>query len=185
MDAGIGRVLQALDDNDVADNTLVAYLYDHGGRHLVNSAPLFHGFANLFEGGIRVPAILRYPGHLPAGKAESIPAIAMDLTATILNAANLGEIASTLDGVGLSPLPSERAQMSRRRLYWQADLYDFGKQRAILDGRYKYIEHGNTQFLFDLKNDVGERTNLFYQQTDIANRLRTALTTWQQSHQAD
>lgn len=182
LDFGIGRVLDTLDDNDIADNTLVAYLYDHGGRHLVNSAPLFHGFANLFEGGIRVPAILRYPGHLPADKTEAMPAIAMDLTATILHTAGLGETADTLDGIDLIPLPSERAQIMRRQFFWQADLYDFGKQRAILNGRFKYIEHGNTQFLFDLREDVSERNNLFYQYPDNANRLRTSLTNWQQSH---
>ena len=112
-----------------------------------------------------------------------MPTIAMDLTATILNAARLGEIADSLDGIDLSPLPSERAQLMRRQFFWQADLYDFGKQRAILDGRFKYIEHGNTQFLFDLRDDVGERNNLFYREAEIANHLRTSLTNWQRSHQ--
>ena len=56
-------MLDAIDTHSLTDNTLVIYLYDHGGRHLVDSGPLFNGFANLWEGGIRIPLLLRYPGR--------------------------------------------------------------------------------------------------------------------------
>ena len=109
-----------------------------------------------------------------------MPGIAMDLTATILDVAGIREPLAALDGVSLLPhLGQEQAPMDRQ-LYWRADLYDFGKQRAIRDGRWKYVEHGNTQFLFDLDADVGERHNLFYARTDIVNRLRTDLDAWQE-----
>jgi arylsulfatase A-like enzyme len=179
MDEGIGRVLDALDEYALAEQTLVIYLYDHGGRHLVDSGPLFHGFANLFEGGIRVPAIVRFPGRVPENRAIQEPAIAMDLTATILHAAGLGSQAESLDGIDLMPIMRGDTPPETRRFYWQADLYDFGRQRAIREGRYKYLEHGNTQFLFDLEHDVGERNNLFREHTDVVNRLRSALTRWQ------
>ena len=182
MDTGIGRVLDTLDANGLTDNTMVIYTHDHGGRHLVDHGPLFHGFANLYEAGIRVPAIIRYPNHLPAGRTVSMPGISMDLTATILTAAGLGDVAESLDGMDLVPLPSEHARLIRRTFYWQNDFYDFGKQRAIIDGGFfKYMEHGNTRFLFDLREDVGERNNLYYKQQEYAERLRTRLTQWQHS----
>jgi arylsulfatase A-like enzyme len=184
MDDGIGRVLGALDAHDLAENTLVVYLYDHGGRHLVDSTPLFHGFANLFEGGIRVPAIIRFPGRVPAGEVFDEPAISMDLTATILHAAGLGDEAADLDGVDLIPALRGESALPDRRLYWQADHYEFGRQRAVRDGRYKYLEHGNTQFLFDLEADIGERHNLFYEQQSVLNRLRADLARWQEEMRA-
>jgi len=183
MDEGVGRVLDALDEAGQADNTIVIYTHDHGGRHLVNHGPLFHGFANLFEGGIRIPAIVRFPDRLYAGRTESMPGIAMDLTATILGVAGLGEIAESLDGIDLSPVLREGAERKRRQFFWQADLYDFGKQRAIRDGHLKYIEHGNTQFLFDLREDIGERRNLFLEEPALAARLRARLMEWQRSHE--
>jgi arylsulfatase A-like enzyme len=179
MDDGIGQVLGALDEHGLADNTLVIYLYDHGGRHLVDSTPLFHGFANLFEGGIRVPAIIRFPGRIPEGEVFAAPAISMDLTATILHATGLAVHAASLDGVDLVPALGGKRELPPRQFYWQANHYEFGRQRAIRDGRYKYLEHGNTQFLFDLEVDAGERRNLFYEQQDELNRLRADLTRWQ------
>ena len=180
MDEGIGKVLDTLDTLDLEENTLVIYLYDHGGRHLVNSAPLFHGFANVWEGGIRIPAILRLPDVIPANERSAMPGIAMDLTATILDVAGITDPLTSLDGISLIPYLKKEQPPLHRQLYWRADLYDFGKQLAIRDGQWKYVEHGNTQFLFDLTTDVGERHNLFYEHTDIVNRLRTDLDTWQE-----
>ena len=181
MDEGIGKVLDTLDALNLEDNTLVIYLYDHGGRHLVNSAPLFHGFANVWEDGIRIPAILRLPNVIPANQRSAMPGIAMDLTATILDVAGLSDAAAELDGVNLIPYLRQEQLPLTRQFYWRADLYDFGKQLAIRDGQWKYVEHGNTQFLFNLNADVSERNNLFYEHTEVVNRLRADLDAWQES----
>ena len=179
MDEGVDKVLDALDQHDLVDNTLVIYMYDHGGRHLVNSAPLFHGFANLWEGGIRIPLIMRLPDVVPANASSGLPSIAMDLTATILSVAGLDDEANLLDGSNLIPFLRDGMESASRQLFWRADHYNFGKQRAIRDGRWKYIEHDNTQFLFDLDEDAGERTNQFYRHLDVANRLRSDLNDWE------
>jgi arylsulfatase A-like enzyme len=178
MDDGIGQVLDKLDTLNLKSNTLVIYLYDHGGRHLVNSEPLFHGFSNLWEGGIRIPVIMRLPDVIPANERSTMPGIAMDLTATMLDVAGISDADESLDGITLTPyLRKERPTISRQ-FFWRADLYDFGKQRAIRDGKWKYIEHGNTQFLFDLNVDVSERHNLFYKEPNVVNRLRADLDHW-------
>jgi len=180
MDEGIGTVLDALDENELTDHTLVIYLYDHGGRHLVNSAPLFHGFATLWEGGIRIPLIMRLPGRIAANTESTTSGIAMDITATILDVAGIEPGKGQLDGISLLPDLAAAADSSTRPLFWRANLYDFGAQRAVRDGRYKYLEHGNTQFLFDLDVDSGERHNLFSQFPDEVNRLRALLAQWEE-----
>ena len=86
VDRGVGALLEALDRSGVAQNTLVIYTNDNGGEWLSRNAPLFHRKSTLWEGGIRVPAILRWPGRLPAGRVSPQVAITMDLTATILAA---------------------------------------------------------------------------------------------------
>ncbi len=177
MDDGIDRVLDTLDSLDLTSNTFVIYLYDHGGRHLVNAEPLFHGFANLWEGGIRIPAILRLPDVIPANTRSSMPGIAMDLTATILEVAGVN-VSSTLDGVNLIPYLRKEQTQPARQFFWRADFYDFGKQRAIREADWKYVEDGDTQFLFDLGADIGERHNLFYKHPEVANRLRKDLGDW-------
>ena len=179
MDEGIGRVLEALDERDLTDNTLVIYLYDHGGRHLVDSTPLFHGFANLWEGGIRIPVIMRLPGVIPDNSDSAIPAIAMDLTATILHVTGLGEVAESLDGMNLIPFLDEQNALRDRQLFWRANHYQFGRQRAIREGRWKYLEDDSTQFLFDIDADEAERNNLYSEHTDVANRLRADLDAWE------
>lgn len=178
MDMGIGKVLDALDEYDIAKNTLVIYTYDHGGRHLVNSAPYFHGFSNLWEGGIRTPAILRMPGVIPGGERSAVPGIAMDLTATIVDAAGVAGVSDLLDGVNLIPILNGETPPPDRAFFWRSDLYEFGKQRAIRQDNWKYVVHDNTQFLFDLSEDPGERENLFYKEPDTVRRLRSDLDQW-------
>lgn len=82
LDAGIGRILDVVDED-----TLVIFTYDHGGKELGRTTPLFHGFRTLWEGGIRVPLIMKWPGRIPAGFVSEQHAIHMDLSATILSAA--------------------------------------------------------------------------------------------------
>ncbi len=178
MDEGIGEVLDALDEHELTEKTLVIYLYDHGGRHLVNSAPLFHGFATLWEGGIRIPLIMRLPGRIAANAVSESPGIAMDITATILDVAGIEAGRGAIDGISLLRATADPAV---RPLYWRANLYNFGEQRAIRDGRYKYLEDGNTQFLFDIDDDSGERNNIFAQYPGEVNRLRALLGDWEDS----
>lgn len=178
MDHGIGRLLDSLDKTALSDNTLVIYLYDHGGRHVVDSGPLFHGFGTLWEGGIRVPALLRLPNVIPANQRFAMPGIAMDLTATIVDVVGRDAVIPTLDGVSLIPYLNDEPDSLQRQLFWRMDSTSFGKQRAIREGSWKYLEHGHTQFLFDLSNDLGERHNLYYRNQAVANRLRNKLDAW-------
>ena len=180
MDQGIGRVLRTLDELELAENTLVIFTYDHGGRDLVRSAPLFHGFGTLWEGGIRVPLLMRWPGQFGAGRTLERPSIAMDITATILAAAGRDVEALALDGSSLLPQLRNDARVPAQPLFWRIGP-PMSATRAVRRENWKYLVDQGSQFLFDLDADIGERTNLFSANPEIARELRTAVTQWEES----
>ena len=180
MDEGIGQVLDALRRLGIDENTLVVFTYDHGGRHLARSAPLFHGFATLWEGGIRVPLLLRWPARLPGGATVSQPAIAMDLTATILDAAGREQASRRLDGASLMRVVENPAAVSERTFFWRTRTFT-GLQKAVRRGRWKYLIDGGTQMLFNLDADVGERRDAFGEHPAVVRQLRAALAEWERA----
>jgi arylsulfatase A-like enzyme len=179
LDAGIGRVLASIEKKGVRDNTLVIVTYDHGGRELVRNAPLFHGFATLWEGGIRVPLIIRWPSRLGAGVVSAQQTIHMDLSATILAAAGLEADASgNLDGVNLLPVLTGATPVFERTFFWRLS-FPGREQKAVRRGRWKLIEDGNTPLLFDLEEDISERHDHRYTQPALVRELRAALSAWE------
>ncbi|QVL29922.1 sulfatase [Telmatocola sphagniphila] len=181
LDEGIGRVLKKLEDLKLADNTLVLFLNDNGGERLSDNTPLFHGKYSLWEGGIRVPCMVRWPGVVPSGKDSSLPVIAMDLTATILKNAT-GKIPENLDGEDIIPWISGKQEAKPRTLFWRLPRPNsrFG-QRAVRYGNWKYIFDRESELLFDLANDIGERKNLAYQHPEILKEIREKLIKWETS----
>ena len=180
MDRGIGQVLESLEQQGVADNTLVIFTHDHGGRHLVRSDPLFHGFATLWEGGIRVPLIMRWPDRLGPDQTVATPTIAMDITATVLDAAARESATFELDGSSLFPVIENPEADSERTLFWR-----FGAgnnlMKAVRSGDWKLVIDRGTQLLFNLEDDIGERQSVFALNTEVASSLRARLTDWEQS----
>ena len=182
MDSGIGRVLSTLEAQGLDENTLVIFAHDHGGGPLAHSHPFFHGFATLWEGGIRVPLIIRWPGRVPENHTSPRIAIAMDVTATILNAVGLEDRTSALDGVSLLPIHNDRQESEERCLFWCTNYHNWGGQKAVRKGQWKYLIDGvdeGTPFLFNLRDDMSERINLFSRYPEVVVELRTALETWE------
>ena len=176
MDNGIGRVLRKLEALNLIDNTLVIFTYDHGGRHLVNSEPLFHGFGTLWEGGIRVPLIMRWPNKIEPSKPYSHPTIAMDVTATVVDAIGKNSTSNASDGINLISEKTKLEHDQNRTFFWRQ-----GDMKAVRQGRWKYVIDDHTQLLFNLDTDVGERKNLFSLHTDEAKKLAKALADWEES----
>jgi len=176
MDRGIGQVLQALERTGNTQRTLVVFTYDHGGRHLVRSEPLFHGFRTVWEGGIRVPLIVRWPGRLEPGSTNAQPSISMDLIATLLDAAGRSEDSEKLDGISLLPFLSGVRAPGERPFFWR-----HGTQKAVRVGAWKLVVDGETQLLFHLATDLGERHDLFRELPTVARRLRDALAEWERA----
>ena len=178
VDVGVGRILAALDRLDLRRRTIVIFTNDNGGEWLSHGGPLFHRKGSVWEGGIRVPALVRWPGHIPAGRVSHQVGMTMDLTASILAAAGVAAAPETkLDGVNLLPILEGRAPEMERTVFWRVT--GARQQQAVRSGRWKLVVDQARPLLFDLSSDIGERTDVIRQHLDIATRLQAALTAWQ------
>jgi arylsulfatase A-like enzyme len=184
-DRAVGRVLDELDRLDIAEETLVIFTSDNGGwSGATDNRPLRAGKGFLYEGGLRVPLIIRWPGVTEAGTVNDIPVVSMDLAATILDAASveLGEHES-LDGESLRPLFQD-GSLKRDALFFHYPHFAFHKTNrpgsAIRSGRYKLILRydDDSLELFDLEKDLGETTNLSETKPGVAQRLKARLDGW-------
>jgi arylsulfatase A-like enzyme len=177
-DEGVGQLLAALERRGLARNTLVIFTNDNGGEWLSRNAPLSNRKSTLWEGGIRVPLILRWPGHLPANATSKQVAITMDLTASIL-AATGAAVPNTyrLEGIDLLPSLSGRSPIVERKLFWR--IKRPRNQRAVRWGRWKLLQEGADFYLFDVAADPGERNDVTAANLDVVRRLNAALDEWE------
>jgi arylsulfatase A len=178
MDAGIGKVLGTLDRLGLAKDTLVIFTNDNGGERLSSNEPFFHHKATLWEGGIRVPGILRWPGHLPARKVSDQTAITMDFTATIL-AATGTKPARELDGLNLLPILQGSAPQTDRTLFWRIITRPDRRMKAVRKGNWKYVRDGEIDLLFDLQRDPREREDDGYKQPQRVREMQQLLAAWE------
>ena len=179
-DQGVGKILAALDRLKLADNTLVIFTNDNGGEWLSRNAPFFSRKFSLYEGGIRVPAILRWPGHIPAAVVSPQVGITMDLTATALAIAGATVPADAkLEGINLMPALSKGGQVVPRTLFWRVTTAGLN-QRAVRDGNWKLLVEGSARLsLFDVVKDPGERNDLAASNTAVVRKLRQQIVAWE------
>jgi arylsulfatase A-like enzyme len=182
LDLSVGRVLEALERHGLAEDTLVMLTYDHGGAEMATKGPFFHGFGTLWEGGIRVPMILRLPAAVAAAEVSTEPGILMDVAPTLLAAAGLVPD-QPMDGIDL--LAPGGAPVGERTLFWRIDLPTVREdwlaraQRAVRRGRWKYLWDGGFEFLYDIAADPGERNNLGYRNPALVEEFRALVKgTW-------
>ena len=183
-DAGVGQIMAALEQRGLTRNTLVIFTNDNGGEWLSRNAPFFHRKDTLWEGGIRVPAIFRWPGRLPAGKTSTQPGLTMDLTASILAATNTPAPVPALEGVDLLPILAGKSQPIERTLFWRIAV-PTRQQRAVRKGYWKLLIDGDDLLLFDLRTDVGERNDLAARRPDLVRELRALIAAWERDVDAE
>ncbi len=175
LDANIGRVLQALDVHGLSPNTIVVFTSDNGGERFSKIWPFTGMKGELLEGGLRIPAIVRWPGHVAAGSMSDQPMISMDWMPTLLAAAGTRpDPAYPSDGEDLTPALGGAARHSRK-FYWR---YKAGSQRAIRDADWKYLRIAGNEFLFDVVEDPRERANLKDRRKDVFDRLKNDWEAW-------
>jgi arylsulfatase A-like enzyme len=181
MDDAVGAALAAVRETGQDRRTLVFFFSDNGGPIAERSngssnAPLRGGKGTVYEGGVRVPFVVSWPGRLPAGKDYGWPVTSLDVFATALAAAGVPMPTDRkYDGVNLIPfLAGEKAGAPHERLFWRS-----AKVSAVREGEAKLARQTDPQGeLFDLKADVAERRNLAAQQPEKAQALAAALAAW-------
>ena len=177
-DQGVGQILAALDRAGLARNTLVIFTNDNGGEWLSRNAPLTNRKSTLWEGGIRVPLIMRWNGVLPAHTTSRQVAITMDLTATILSVTKSPVPPShKLEGIDLLPSVSGRTALVKRELFWRRKRP--GLQRAVRSGNWKLFQEGVNYYLFDVAADPGERRDVTAHHQDLVRQLTAKMDAWE------
>ena len=189
MDEAVGKLLDALDRLGLADNTVVFFMSDNGGLstsegHPTSNLPLRAGKGWLYEGGIREPMLVRWPGVTEPGSVCSVPVISTDFYPTMLEMAGLPPRPKQhVDGVSLAPLLRERKVPERDAIFWHYPHY--GNQGgapggAIRSGDWKLIEWYETGRLelFNLEDDPGEQHDLAGRHPEKAEELRARLAAW-------
>ena len=177
LDAGIGRVLDKVRQGPGGRETLVLFTSDNGGERYSKIWPFVGRKFDLLEGGLRVPQICWWPGHIPAGRVTDQVSITMDLTATCLAAASVaGDPEYPLEGVDLSPVLTGAAPEFERTLYWRMANR---KQRAVRRGGRKYLKVADREFLFDIAYDPRERGDLAKKEPEQLAELRDLWEAWE------
>jgi arylsulfatase A-like enzyme len=174
MDAGIGRVLKALTRSKLERNTLVIFTSDNGGERYSFNWPFSFAKGDLWEGGTRVPAIVRWPGVISAGQVTEQAAITMDWTATILAATGTRpDPAYLMDGEDLLPVCIGKRPVYDRAFFWRVAKFD-----AARLGRWKYLKESGREHLFDLSTDPGEKVDLRTKQAETFEGIRQRYNAW-------
>lgn len=199
VDDGVGAILSELERHGLRDNTVIIFCSDNGPSRetrnwLDGTTEPYRGGStgqlkghkfSLFEGGIRVPGIISWPGRIPAGQVVDLPCTAMDVLPTILAATGADGTGLELDGASLLPalLPTGTpASLIERQLFWE-----LGDQTAVREGRWKLVLNGqlvegepdtDAVFLADLDRDAAEQHNLAAAEPEIAARLTESATRW-------
>ena len=181
MDDGIGLILDKLEEKNISDNTIVIFFSDNGGVEWYNfsdNGPLRGIKGDFFEGGIRVPFAMQWPKKIRAGIKYDKPIIALDIFATVASAAKAEKyIKNKIDGVNLLPyLNGDKNESPHEYLYWKNPDKDID---VVRDERYKYLRIKNEEYVFDLKNDMSEESNIIDSSKPIYNRLKSKFKEWE------
>jgi arylsulfatase A-like enzyme len=192
MDDAVGRVTGKLADLGLADKTVVIFTSDNGGllRPSTNNVPLRAGKGSAYEGGVRVPLIVRWPGVTAPGSVCHEPVITPDFYPTLLAMAGAKgdpKHNATIDGESIVPLLKDpKARLKRNAIYWHYPHYHpggatpYGAVRARDWKLVEFFEDMHVE-LYNLKNDLGETTDLAKQMPDKAAELRKQLHAWRKA----
>lgn len=194
MDTAVGRVVAALEAEKILERTLIVFTSDNGG-HLptTTNAPLRVGKGSCYEGGVRVPLIVRWPGGARAGATSEVPVITPDIYPTLLAITGVADAAGHgADGESLEPLLRQQGGLKRDALFWHYPHYQLYQQggtvpySAIRAGDFKLIEFfdGRAAELYDLREDSSEQRDLAAAMPAKANELRGRLAAWRREVKA-
>jgi len=195
LDEGVGRVLKKLDDLKLSERTIVIFTSDNGGLSVregpstpaTSNAPLFAGKGHNYEGGIRVPLIVRWPGKVKAGATCDVPVCSIDYYPTLLDLAGVKDLPKhASDGVSIAPLFLQTGGLKRDAIFWHFPHYSNQGGMpggAVRQGDWKLIEfyEDGKRELYNLKDDIGEKTNLSGKMPEKTRELGQMLSAWRRT----
>lgn len=196
VDDGVGEIRAELERQGILDNTIIYFQSDNGpsreSRNWLDGTedPYYGGTAgiftghkfSLFEGGIRIPAIVSWHGHIPSGRVIDSPHIATDIFPTMLEACGGNPNDYVLDGKSILPMILGGEEVTHKYLFWEME-----NQTAVRSGKYKLVLNGQLVegepkradvFLSDLENDPNEKNNLADELPDLTEELKAAALEW-------
>ncbi len=180
LDDGVGRILATLEDEGLAKDALVIFMSDNGGTTLANNGPFRGTKSTLYEGGIRVPCIVRWPGHVKPGTVTNQATLTLDFTRSIVRVAGTKN-GGPFDGIDILSRLEAGKPAQPRTLFWR---YRRGETTlsAVADGDSKLVitrdGAAQTQELFDLGSDPAEADDLATERPEETLRLRGLLSKW-------
>lgn len=178
LDDGIGNIMKALDDEGLSNHTIVIFTNDNGGERYSDNGGLANAKGALWEGGIRVPAFVKWPGKIRPGTITNQVATTMDWTATILSAGGAKPHKDfPLDGINLMPVLLAPQKNIDRTIYWRT--FQRRKQKAVRMGDWKYLQDGKEEYLFNLANDQEEKNNLKTKYPTVFKKLKKKFAKWE------
>ena len=187
VDDSLGTIRAALKRLKLDDNTIIVFTADNGGlMQVTDNSPFRVGKGSAYEGGVRVPFIVFWPGVTKAGLVEASPAITVDLYPTLIEMTGVKPLQSLVDGISLAPLLKQGAKPDRDAIFWHYPHYHPGgatPYSAIRSGDFRLVhfyEDGRDE-LYDLANDVGESKDLAAAEPVRVKALRTRLDAWLKS----
>lgn len=193
LDDTVGRLLAKLDELKLAENTIVIFTSDNGGLHVpegphpkvTHNTPYRAGKGYVYEGGLRIPLIVRWPGHVPAGKVVDEPVVNTDWIPTLLELAGQ-PVPAGLDGISFAA-GLKGGEIPRRKLFWHFPHYNNQGGRpsgAVRDGDWLMVEFYDEEKaeLYDLRSDISEKNDVSAQHSERVTLLRTALDAWRKDN---
>jgi arylsulfatase A-like enzyme len=179
MDEAVGAIMAALDKAQLVDNTIVIFTSDNGGERFSDMGIYKGDKMQLWEGGIREPAFVRWPGRIKPNSVTQQVAGTMDWTATILSVAGAKPVAAfPLDGIDIMPVLTGQKQEISRTLYWR--IFQRKQHKAMRDGKWKYLQdEKGVEYLFDLEADPSEKNNLKEKEPQKFKSLKNKYALWE------
>lgn len=174
MDEAIGALMELVEKNEQKDNTIFLFLSDNGGSGNGGNAPLRGSKSTMWEGGLRVPFIARWPGKLPAGKVTDEFLTSLELVPTLLAATDAKAPEGVmLDGFDMMPILRGETKSPRQAMFWQRR----GDKAARFEN-WKWLESAKGNGLYDLSRDLGEKHDLTKEKPEIARQMRERFARW-------
>jgi len=174
MDEAIGELLDLLDEFKLADNTIVIFFSDNGGGSVADNGPLRGGKSQMFEGGIRVPCIVRWPAHIPEGRECAEFLSSLEIFPTLAAAADVKPPKQIkLDGFDMLPVLQGKQSSLRKEMFWQSQ-----GDRAARVGNWKWVESARGSGLFDLSHDVAEKRDLSDRRPEVLKKVQARFAAW-------